>query len=281
MMFGRGAQLTIAAQYRVNPDADLAVTEFLEERESRMRGAYQFVRRNILDNQKRQKDYHDRMARKVSFKVGDHVWCFSPVVGMHNCKKSTGHWHGPFEVVAIVDNDVNYVIRRAERQESSKTWKVHVERLWQRTIRVEEKLFGVPVCSDQHYPVWEKLQYEPADVVGPPNDINGGPVVNQVTTVRLTEPTRNVTWCEESTFNGHGDFLAWVKQLEDARRNVQNEFQRTPETLEFFLTGKALQIYGRLIGSKLDDWEVCKAEMAKRLALKTEADFFCWNRSAG
>jgi hypothetical protein len=120
--------------------------------------------------------------------------------------------------------------------------------------------------------VWEKVQYEPADVVGPPNDINGGLVVNQVTTVRLTEPTRNVTWCEVPTYNGHGDFLTWVGQLEEAHRDVQKEFQLTPETLEFFLTGKALMIYERLIASELDNWEVCKAEMAKRLARKTEAD---------
>jgi len=275
MVFGIEPRLLLPGDYEVDPEADTSVAEFLADREMRMRTAYQLVKRSIADNQRKQKHFHDRKARQITFKVGDSVWCYSPVVGCHRCAKFVWHWHGPFDVMEVEPNGVNYSIKRNDGKKPDPLKKVHVERLWKRTSREQTHLEGVQICSDQRHPVIAEAIYDPTDIgEGPQKEILPNGKGFEVNVITMGTPDNKFWVPRVPTFNGRGNFDEWVEHLEMCYSHLGRlEELGSAIPLDMFLTGEALYIYDDLTEGQQESWELCKTAMRRQLAHTKEDKF--------
>ena len=108
-----------AAASHSSPDA------YVQMIRERMQAAYRLVHEQLKVNFERAKRRYDIRVRACQFKVGDLVWYFSPRKRRDRSPKWQLFTNGPYQIVRRL-NDVNYVIRRTERQSP---FTVHVDRL--------------------------------------------------------------------------------------------------------------------------------------------------------
>ncbi|KAL1448673.1 hypothetical protein WDU94_001882 [Cyamophila willieti] len=101
-------------------------TEEIDTRIARMRAIRELTAEYYNSGKEKQKQYYDRNRKPVEYDVGDLVMLYSPRTYSGRCRKLTCHWTGPFTVVKVFNDSLNYVIKDVR---STKEQKVHVGRL--------------------------------------------------------------------------------------------------------------------------------------------------------
>ena len=79
-----------------------------------------------------------------SFTLGQLVLLFKPAVKQHTSRKLTARWTGPFKVVQVLDNRVNYYIQKCSHQGElsarNKPYLVHVSRIKQYIVHMADSI---------------------------------------------------------------------------------------------------------------------------------------------
>ena len=99
--------------------------EFVAERQTRIRAAYDLVRDQLRTSANCMKRYYDMRVRTHSFKTGDWVWMYHPRRRVGLSPKWQKFYTGPFLVVCQL-GPVNYRIQKSKR---SSAFTVHVDKL--------------------------------------------------------------------------------------------------------------------------------------------------------
>ena len=77
----------------------------------------------------RNKSNFDKKRRDVKFKVGDLVRVFSPLRFKKMTDKLLHKWNGPFDVIKVLPNGVNYTVKGSKRGKPAVIETVHVEKM--------------------------------------------------------------------------------------------------------------------------------------------------------
>ena len=127
MVFGRGATLPIDVMTRTDDEVYTNEDEFIKKRIINMRLAHQFAE---AAHRKIHLKYLANLeaSKHEKYEVGDKVYCkiYTPKLGVP--MKQALLWHGPYIILEVKPNGVNYIIRRFKKK-AKELFLVHVKNL--------------------------------------------------------------------------------------------------------------------------------------------------------
>ena len=101
----------------------------------KLQETHQLMREYMDVEQERQKSYYDRSKYGLSYKVGEELLAFKPMVKKGETRKLTSFYRGPYIIVELI-NDLNF---KVEDKKTRKAIKVHYDRL--KKYKTREKSF--------------------------------------------------------------------------------------------------------------------------------------------
>lgn len=128
LLYGREPQLPIDAILNFRPSPyQIDLDDYAHQTKKFFGHAWNSAKSNIQLAQTKQQENYNRKSTQVSFEIGDHVMCHSPVVTPGHARKFTFTWKGPFRVETI--EMPNVTIGPIQAMDGAKSIKVHVNRL--------------------------------------------------------------------------------------------------------------------------------------------------------
>ena len=111
LAFGHEISLPLDIMYRPPPSTTpIEVHDWVSEKEEAFRQAYELVRRNATDQQRRRNILYNKRVHGPTYKEGEHVLLHYPVVQPGKSPKLSSLWRALYEILKCL-NDVNYKIK--------------------------------------------------------------------------------------------------------------------------------------------------------------------------
>lgn len=108
-----GRKISIPTSFTKNPEPQYNYNDYQLELKRQMQEAHAVARDRLLKSKEKSKQSYDRGVSQQNLSVGDKV--YMKASGTQN--KLSPLWHGPYEVLELLDNNVNIAIkRRGKRQ---------------------------------------------------------------------------------------------------------------------------------------------------------------------
>ncbi|KAL1447357.1 hypothetical protein WDU94_015595, partial [Cyamophila willieti] len=85
--------------------------EEIDTRLAKMRVIRELTAEHYNSGKDKQKEYYDRNRKHVEYEVGTLVMLYSPRTFTGKCRKFTLHWQGPYNVIEVKNDGLNYVIK--------------------------------------------------------------------------------------------------------------------------------------------------------------------------
>ena len=101
------------------------IHEFLHNKQKVFQRAFELVRRNLNEKQKRRNAIYNKKVHGPTYKEGQKVLLYHPAIVVGTTSKFASPWKGPY----IIENCLNDVTFRIKEENSSKQQIVHYDRL--------------------------------------------------------------------------------------------------------------------------------------------------------
>ena len=110
-----------------NPQANETtdIHEFVHNKQQAFQRAFELVRRNLNEKQKRRNAIYNKKVHGPTYKEGQKVLLYNPAIAVGTTSKFARPWRGPY----IIENCLNDVTFRIKEENSSKQQIVHYDRL--------------------------------------------------------------------------------------------------------------------------------------------------------
>ena len=120
LMFGRPS--TLPSAVKGPPEPRYNYDDYVSELKCHLQTAHQQAHQSLIKNKEKSKEYYDKTAEQIKFKIGDKVLLFDETVRRGTSRKLSAPWIGPYTITAL--DKVNVTIARGR-----KLVKVHINRL--------------------------------------------------------------------------------------------------------------------------------------------------------
>ena len=111
LVFGHEISLPLDLIYRPPPGTTpFDVHDWVSQKEDALRLAYELVRRNATNQQRRRNNLYNKRVHGPTYKGGENVLLHYPVAPVGKSPKLSSPWRGSYEVLKCL-NDVNYKIK--------------------------------------------------------------------------------------------------------------------------------------------------------------------------
>ena len=126
LVFGQELSLPLDCMYP-NPQENEAIGfhEFVHDKQQAFQRAIELVRRNLNEKQKRWNAIYNEKVHGPTYKEGQKLLLYHPVIAFGTTSKFASLWKGPY----VVENCSNDVTFRIKEENSSKQKFVHYDRL--------------------------------------------------------------------------------------------------------------------------------------------------------
>ena len=101
------------------------IHEFVHNKQQAFQRAFELVRRNLNEKQKRQNATYHKKVHSPTYKEGQKVLLYHPAIAVGTTSKFANPWKGPY----VIENCWNDVTFRIKEENSSKQQIVHYDRL--------------------------------------------------------------------------------------------------------------------------------------------------------
>ena len=111
----------------LNPqkNATTDIHEFVHSKQQAFQRAFELVRRNLNEKQKRRNAIYNKKVHGPTYKEGQKNLLYHPAIAVGTTSKFASPWKGPY----VIENCLNDVTFRIEEENSSKQQRVHYDRL--------------------------------------------------------------------------------------------------------------------------------------------------------
>lgn len=108
-----GRKISLPTSFTKSPEPQYNFKDYHFELKRHMQEAHAIAKENILKSKEKSKKYYDQKVSPQNIKVGDKVY----IRASGNQGKLSPLWHGPYEVLEILKNNVNIAIKRKGKRQ--------------------------------------------------------------------------------------------------------------------------------------------------------------------
>ena len=101
------------------------IHEFVHKKQQAFQRAFELVRRNLNEKQKRRNAIYNKKVHGPTYKEGQKVLLYHPAIAVGTTSKFASPWKGPY----VIEKCLNDVTFRIKEENSSKQQIVHYDRL--------------------------------------------------------------------------------------------------------------------------------------------------------
>ena len=113
LLYGRQANLP--STLSTPPKLTYSYDNYAKELRERIRASNRVAKENLKEEKEKAKEYQDRKAKEIRFKVGDKVLLHDETLRRGRSKKLDALWIGPY-IILEKNSDVNYTIKMGRRK---------------------------------------------------------------------------------------------------------------------------------------------------------------------
>ena len=126
LVFGQELSLPLDCMYP-NPQENVTtdIHEFVHNKQQASQRAFELVRRNLNEKQKRRNAIYNKKVHGPTYKEGQRVLLYHPAITVGTTSKFASPWKGPY----IIEKCLNDVTFRIKEENSAKQQFVHYHRL--------------------------------------------------------------------------------------------------------------------------------------------------------
>ena len=126
LVFGQELSLPLDCMYP-NPQENTTtdIHEFVHNKQQAFQRAFELVRRNLNEKQKRRNAIYNKKVHGPTYKEGQKVLLYHPAIAVGTTSKFANPWKGPY----VIEKCLNDVTFRIKEENSSKQQIVHYDRL--------------------------------------------------------------------------------------------------------------------------------------------------------
>ena len=106
-------------------NATTDIHEFVYNKQQALQRAFELVRRNLNEKQKRRNAIYNEKVLGPTYKEGQKILLYHPAIAVGTTSKFASHWKGPY----VIEKSLNDVTIRIKEENSSKQQIVHYDRL--------------------------------------------------------------------------------------------------------------------------------------------------------
>lgn len=118
-----GCKATIPSELKAPATFKYTYDDYIDNLLIKFQKSHEIAKQNLIKSKNINKNYYDKKANKVKFKVGDKVLLINQQTKINKSKKLTPNYIGPYEILEV-NSPVNYTILK-----NRKKFKVHADRL--------------------------------------------------------------------------------------------------------------------------------------------------------